>query len=757
MYYLCGLQALHVTSMKKFLLLITIVFLTAANTILAQNVEVDRPSIGLALSGGAAHGFAHIGVIKYLDEIGLEVDNITGTSMGSVIGGLYAMGYSADEIAHIAANQDWKLIMSNHTPLYEVAPIEKQFHEKIPLSIFWNEDSFTFPSGLIKGQKLDLIITKIYAPAYFINDYDLLHIPYRCMAVDIENGTKDVLSSGFLGESIRASMAIPSVFPPKDIDGKLYVDGGLLRNFPVQENFDMGSQKVIGVYVGSEVSKREDLKSSFDIFKQSIWLGSILDSKEQSKLADILIKPDVKEIGSFDFDKYEEFIRLGYEKTKEQAEALKAMAKEQAKHPKRKRRPKLNNLDYLRFSKISTSVKDPVLQKMISNNLKFGTRQNVSFRQLEESLALVFGTKNFSKTSYDFDINEEGIELIVETEDVKPYTLGVSLNRFKNYNASLILMSEVRNVFGKPSSLRLDGRISENPGIQGSYYYRFPFEPSYLLNLRAKYEDYELPFFNDGEIDRLYKAKDGHLEVGVSKEWKNKYLFSLSYEILFNRLRSRVFIEDDFQKLRSNREALNIGLQFNSLNRQFFAKSGQKFDFKATYVFSNNIDRINQGIGTTFLDFPDDKNYVKAEFSYQNFYSISGVVAEFESKGRISSGQTFLDNFNIGGPIQSKSYQYGFTGLDDFELIMGDHISGRFGLRFSLNDKFFITPQINYLYGENFLSYAYNNTDKNLNEVGMGISLSINSPIGPVVLDIGINTDREEPIANIGFGYRHIL
>jgi NTE family protein len=734
-----------------------ILLITILGSLIISAHAQDIPTtgkVGLALSGGAAHGFAHIGVLKYFEEIGLEVDYIAGTSMGSVVGGLYAMGYTADEIARISLEQDWELLISNHSPLWEVAPIEKETHEKIPLSIVWKGSAFRFPQGLIQGQKLDLIISKIYSPAYFIDDFDDLHIPFRCLAVDIEDGSIDVLDSGFLGEAIRASMAIPTVFPPKEIDGTLYVDGGLLRNYPVQEVKEMGADILLGVYVGSELDSKEKLYSAFDIFRQASWMSSVLDSKEQEKLLHVSIAPDVKDLGAFDFEESEKFIQLGYEKAKSHAETLKKIAKNQVK--KTKYNPKLNKLNFLRFAEIGTTESDPILQKMIINNLKFGTGTNVSFDKLEESLSLVYGNKNFSKTSYDFDIVDNGIELIVNSEDVDPYSFGVSLNRFLNYNSSLILTAGIRNKFGKPSNLTSTVRISENPGIQANYYLRIPRDPSLLFNISGKYETYLLPLFDGNALDRLYRADDAILEIGMGKEWKNMWLFNLHYVYDFDKIRPIIFKEDDIRRYRTHRQLARARILFNSLGQHKFPEAGTYFNGSLGYVYDNRLFRLNQLEDTDFLTIPEDIGYYNVDVALSHYRTYKNITGEFHLKARFSNGESLFDSYRIGGPSQEKERVYGFIGLSDSELIAGNHISGKLGARFNFNDKVFVTPQVHYLYGTNYLSYAFD-AERTISLLGFGVGFGLDTPIGPVTLDVGKTNLTDRIVANIGFGFRHIL
>ena len=383
---------------------LVLIFLLGLIGLTAQSQEgAQRPKVGLALSGGSAHGLAHIGVLKYMEELGIEVDYITGTSMGSVVGGLYSMGFTADEIADIAEELDWDQVMSNRIPLYEIAPIEKPYHGRIPLSALWQGSSFRLPRGFIRGQKLDLVISKVYCPARHVDDFDDFHIPFRCVAVDIEDGSVDVLDKGYVGDAIRASMAIPTVFPPKELNGRLYVDGGLIRNFPVEEAKDMGADIVIGVYVGSMKSSRDELFSMFDILKQSASMGNLLDSDKQKSLADILIEPDVKDEGTFDFDQSKKFIQLGYEAAKAQSDMfIKLAAKLKNFPPKGPRPARLDYPDVLRLTEINIPDADKAYEKMILNRIDFEEGFALPLDRIEESLSLIYGTKNFSKTAYSF-------------------------------------------------------------------------------------------------------------------------------------------------------------------------------------------------------------------------------------------------------------------------------------------------------------------------------------------------------------------
>jgi len=718
----------------------------------------EKPKIGLVLSGGGAHGLAHIGVIKYLEELGIEVDYITGTSMGAVVGGLNAMGFDSDEMRNVAKSQNWSLLMSNKTPLYEVAPIEKAHHSRIPLSIYWKDDSFNLPQGIIRGQKLDIILSNIYSPAYQIRDFSKFHKPFKCVAIDIEDGSIKVFDKGYLGDAVRASMAIPSIFPPTLIDDRLYVDGGLIRNFPVEECLDMGADYIIGVYVGSEKSKKEELRSMLDVLKQSAAMGSILDSEQQSRLADIIIYPDVKDMGKFAFDNSDEFIRKGYDSAKIYENEFKELAKELSTFPKSPIRDKVEYPLKIKIDDLEISETDPVLRKMISSKLGISEGQFVSLDELEESLSLVYGTKNFSKANYSFTYQGENPGLKINTEDVVPYSLGISLNRFKHYNASLIINAEVRNLVGKPSNFRVDGRISENPGVQAEYYVRIPKSPSFLFRMSGKYELYELPIFRGKDVDRLYNTREGRAKFELLYESENAFLLSAGLEYRFDGLRSEVFKADDLRRYKTHKVNTSIGLEYNTLDRKVYPERGVSIESKLGYISKNRLIRENQSESVTFLPFEEDTNYGYAEFSFKTFFQSSKLLcSEFHVNARYATGKSFLDSYRIGGPIQAKNRVFGFIGVDDSEILVDNHIALKYGLRLHVSNVVYVTPTLQYLYGRNLLSYAFSEVDDNISLVSYGVALGLNSPIGPLTFDVGYAGLRGRLVVNIGVGYRHIF
>jgi len=303
--------------MRRLLLCLLLLF--PSLLIAAENT---RPKVGLVLSGGAARGLAHIGVLKALEEQGVKIDAIAGTSMGAVIGGLYASGYKVEELEKLARSIDWQQALSDAPPRKDVPFRRKQddrdFLVKQKIS-FRDDGSLGLPLGVIQGQNLALLLESLLAHTSDTRDFDKLPIPFRAVATDIASGEKVVFSRGHLPQVIRASMSIPAVFAPVELDGRLLVDGGMVDNIPLDIVRQMGVDLAIVVDIGTPLRNRKQLGTVVDVLNQSITLMTRRNSEEQLAALqrdDILIQPPLASISATDFGRAEEMMEAGYRATR---------------------------------------------------------------------------------------------------------------------------------------------------------------------------------------------------------------------------------------------------------------------------------------------------------------------------------------------------------------------------------------------------------------------------------------------------------
>jgi NTE family protein len=291
----------------------------------------DHPKIGLVLSGGGARGGAHVGVLKALEELGITVDYIAGTSMGAIIGGLYASGYTADEIELVLIETDWKTALTDAPARKDRTMRKKELEAQflIPYRLGFNKGKIQLPLGAIEGQHLDQILQELFLPVIGTHDFDRLPIPFRAVATDLVTGEAVVLSSGSLPDAVRASMSVPAVFAPVRIKGRLLVDGGMANNLPVNVVREMGADIVIAVDISSPLLTEEQLTSVLSVTEQ---LTNFLTRKTADEQIaslgpeDILIVPELEGFSSSDFEGAESIVPLGYEATILQKDQLANLA-----------------------------------------------------------------------------------------------------------------------------------------------------------------------------------------------------------------------------------------------------------------------------------------------------------------------------------------------------------------------------------------------------------------------------------------------
>jgi NTE family protein len=291
-------------------------FILSAGRGLAQPAEVPpthRPKIGLALGGGGARGAAHIGLLKVLEELHVPIDYIAGTSMGSIVGGLYASGYSPDDLQKVIRKIDWANLFNDSAPRSDTAFRRKENDYFVPAGLTLGlHNGITLPAGLIAGRKLSFILNTLTIPVIEVKKFDDLPIPFRAVAADARTGEPVPLSEGSLARAIRASMAIPIVFTPVEIDGRLLIDGGNAQNLPVQTVRAMGADIVIAVDVASssEVPK-ESPRSIADLLGRLIDLPLLANTRQSRKLADLVVTPDLEGFGTGEFSKITEVVPKG--------------------------------------------------------------------------------------------------------------------------------------------------------------------------------------------------------------------------------------------------------------------------------------------------------------------------------------------------------------------------------------------------------------------------------------------------------------
>ncbi|MEO0091737.1 MAG: patatin-like phospholipase family protein [candidate division WOR-3 bacterium] len=458
--------------MKKAILVIILISIFYAQSL----NDTNSVKIGLALSGGAALGIAHIGVLKVLEQEQIPIAYISGNSMGSLVGGLYAAGYSAFQIESIANRINWWSLFSAEVPFGARYLPERQQRQRYFLQIRHRNLFPILPSGLIPLQNVDFLLMKLLSQIEYDTYYnfDSLPIPYRAVAVNLVTGKKEIIRQGRLAQAIRASIAIPGVFAPEKIQGEEYVDGGVIQNLPVDPLFEFQPDFIIASLTMRHTP--ETGISLIDIVSRSMDLIAIEDLNRQKEYADILIEPNVEPFKHSDFFRVKELINAGEDAARKVIPTIKEKLKDKKIINQRKivmERPWAIIRD-IKIEGLKTTHKSVINHKL---TMLKGTP--LKFDQLINDLIQLFNTDFFDDVDYRLEFKDDSVDVIILLQEraFGFYSLGV---RYDNYD-NILLGLEVGqgNLWGTGASVRTAVHIG-NPneyrfGLTGTRLFRLPF------------------------------------------------------------------------------------------------------------------------------------------------------------------------------------------------------------------------------------------------------------------------------------------
>lgn len=714
--------------------------------------QAYRPKVGLALSGGSAHGLAHIGVIKYLEEQGIPVDYITGTSMGSVIGALYAMGLDYKEITEVAYAQDWDRVLSNNIPLNEVAPSEKRYHNRQAAHLKVKDGKIGFPQGFINGQRLETVLNALYSGAYDIDDFDELPRKFKCVAIDIESGDIKAFDKGYLADAVRASMSIPTVFTPSELDGRIYVDGGLRRNFPVEENRAMGADMVIGVYVGGVLDDREGLGSLVDIMSQSAFMMGVLDSEEQKKKTDVLIIPDVKGFSSFNFDIVDTYIEEGYKAAKANADAIQQI-KDKLKHFEVKKTEKLRNPDALSLRNISFPNTPDAFKRFAK--FKFGSTQPKGYhvKELENAMARIYGTKHFEHVTYSIDADPRGgRRMAVNAVPREGADIFANMNYLPTSGTSLIVHAELRNKIATPSVLRAKMRISENYGLGLDYDYRIGPHKDFILTMSAETQRFNMYGYQADVLRADYSTLFYRGALGFAHEPNNTVWAGGEIGYWANWASPKGILPNGLESIWRQDVFGRAFVELNTMNGVVVPSQGWLLSVEGQYNLPLS-QKVNGG-GNIIERIPASEAYLNAKATVRRSQPF-GRFTTLDLYGRAGwkSANTFFDNYRIGGLEQRGLQSIDILGLRTDQFQAGRYANLGAELRFKLSGSVFLSAKYDWLRGRRAFIFTNDNKKKNFDLESYALMTTWVTPLGPVKLSYAYNTLTKSYRPNLTIGY----
>jgi len=381
----------------------------------ALAADAPRPRIGLALSGGGARGAAHVGVLKVLEEHRVPVDLVAGTSMGALVGGLYASGLSPAELEAVLQDTDWALMFADNIPR-----ADRSFRRKRDDDLYlvrhkpgFRGGRFRLPPGLLDGHRVDLLLKRLTLPVVGVREFDRLPIPFRAVAADIESGEPIVLDHGDLALAMRASMSIPGAFAPREIDGRLLVDGGIVNNFPIDVVRAMGAEIVIAVDISTPPAGRDELASVAAIAEQLATLFGEQDKRRQIATlgdSDVFIRPDLGSIQVSSFDRVAEAVPAGEQATRAHAAELQRLSLPPAEYERHlaARRARRGDVPVPVISAVRLHDDSRLSDAVLERRLDVPLGRPLDVDRLEAGLDQAYGLELFESVYYDVEARPDG-------------------------------------------------------------------------------------------------------------------------------------------------------------------------------------------------------------------------------------------------------------------------------------------------------------------------------------------------------------
>ena len=564
--------------MRTILFSLLVIFLIPgilnAQTASKPNSEIpDNPKVGLVLSGGGAKGIAHIGILNVLEETGVRIDYITGTSMGSVVGGLYSIGYSTEQLTELVISSDF-LSLFTEKPSFRFSSVyQKEFSNQSIISFPIKKKGIDLPAGIIKGQNLYMLFSNLTWPAHGTNSFDLFPIPFAAVATDLETGDPVVMRSGYLPDALRASVSIPSLMTPHTVDGKHLIDGGLSQNLPVQEAVDMGADYIIAVNVAAPLQPMDSLNTLTDIFTQTISFRINEQMDAQGELADLLIVPDkIMNYSMADFDVADQFIPIGEVEARKHMELFKEIANKQAGDNLRTSFSGEAGLPVNRVEVIGNSA---LSTEFILNEIEIDPGMFVTPAIIEERINRLYSTQLFDLVTYRIVPDTSyfyNLQINVDENQEDVFRIGARIET--KTTASVNLESTFRNLLYRNSVLQLNLRLGSELNAVMDYLTFGGQVSRFGARLRAAFLSEDVRYFEDFSQRSNFTNNIIRTEISVGNYFNNTFLFEAGIRKDFVFFTNEVNRELLPFSSKSN-HALNALFWLNSFDRKAFTRRGQ--------------------------------------------------------------------------------------------------------------------------------------------------------------------------------------
>lgn len=773
---------------RLFKILLAISFLSVSITSYSSDKDTtsvsERPKVGLVLSGGGAKGAAHIGVIKYLEEVGIPIDYIAGTSMGSIVGGMYALGYSSDEILDIISDVDWDRLISNKVDRRKISYSNKYETRTqsitIPFAMGTDQEELrsrsfknSLPTGIVSGDNLINLFNSLSVGYSDPVDFDDLPIPFLCVATNVINGEAEMLDKGVFSKSLRASMAIPILFDPVRIDDTLYADGGLVNNFPAEQCRAMGADYIIGVSMSPGLEDDPDNLSS--ILSQVAQLKTIITDKEYDNyhtLCDIFISPDLKGVGmlSFDAESVARVTESGYEAaTMKEAEFMALKEKlSVGSTPQRAESPTANKAVNILQEKILISG---IEMDGVENDMEKWMRRKCTVKvgdyickdDIDKSVSIYYGSGNYDSITYTLHKDstiENAYILKFKFVENPPHDIGFGF-RFDSQDMLSVLLHMGINR-NRMSGLKADvsAKLGGNQWLNANLSFGHMLYPR--INFAYNFRNSELDTYDMDELVMNMKFLQHKFRLYLSENYSRTVSVGVGFEAEFLTPRKVMYLHYDAIDMDS-KPVNTIGsfayLRYDNLNKASFPTRGVTGNIDFTWkdmMFSSN-DTSPLGYGSLVFGFEgyvpviEDRLVLVPQVYGSILFGKGAVNGSSVGWNPVFNGPVpaYPSMNNVIGGAEMGRYidqQLPFIGVNKISLAFNNVAVLRADIRTRLFRNHYLTAIVNYARSSidfsNFFKqaepllwgglYDYNAS----NWWGAGVRYSIDTKLGPINFDV---------------------
>ncbi|MFB9053360.1 patatin-like phospholipase family protein [Formosa undariae] len=766
---------------KFYTFFILLVCFSFSLTTYAQ--DADKPKVALVLSGGGALGIAHIPTLQKLDSLGIVPDLIVGTSMGSIVGALYSVGYTGDQIAEISKNADWDALFGGRASITSVSNEEKSEFGRYSIGFEVVDKKPKPVIAILNDQNLRDFFSVLTYPVYNISKFDDYPIPFRAMATDIVNGKQIILDHGSLSTAMRASMSIPGVFKPVEYKNTLLVDGGVLNNFPVDIAKSLGADFIIGSEVSGGLQTKEQLGNLENLLFQTGMLSSNLLVAKHKKECDILLDhvPNLKYTPG-DFDKSAIIYEEGKKAVIDNEDQLVALAKSLKPFKQRAHvmpvQKKLVALDTIVYKGISEDN-----LRLVTTRSGLKEKEEYTVEEAETHINRILGTNLFSSISTNPIINGDkiGLEITAIEKAHNQVKLAAHFDDFRG--VGLLLNYTGRNIIGASSRLLVTLDIAEQPKFKAQYQKIYGEDKNWWFRSEVFGQKLDQDIFIQGEAtdEMNYKYLQFDNEINRNIHTLNSYAgFGIDYQHTSLRPDANPQIVNNILNLddyKFNTTELYGQYVYNTLNTVFYPTDGYNLEVRVGRTIRNNVD-IN------YVDTSISKNqsghvndFTKLRL---NFETVKTFNEKLTLKLGANMGLTFMDksqdddlsfqqfgygaNYYLGGNLRRpRKDDFVFYGLLEDELPVSQFMSANIALQYQFIKKCYIIPHFDLAtvgfgdfkeYSENAFSpdgeWKDNLDTSSLYSIGTKVSYL--SMIGPIDLDFTWvnNTDKFRLFFGIG-------